>query len=84
MILFTGKVPPGQNFTTENEAIASALKNRFHAIKEHVFNVYYYGILSYEDVSQRKHTTTFCLYIGDITTSNPPSLNICPEFNRMD
>lgn len=83
MILSINEFPSGQNFTTENRTLAEGLKFRFQAIKDGRLHVYYYGVIRYEDVSHRQHSTKFCLFIGDPST-NPPGMNVCPEFNSMD
>jgi len=83
IVLSVGKTPSGQRITDENRKIVESLNANFQAVKDQTLHVYYFGIISYEDINQRPHTTNFCVFIGD-TTSSPPGLNICPEFNKMD
>jgi hypothetical protein len=70
----------GQVISEEESATVKLAISHFDDIQSMKQIVYFYGELSYEDVSDRSHLTQFCVFISD---PDSKSVGICPEFNEL-
>jgi hypothetical protein len=76
-----GVVQPGVKFplnTLPSRGIAT--KEHIDALKSGKWIYYIYGIISYEDVFERKHQTSFCVYL----TPSLDQMLSCGSYNSAD
>jgi hypothetical protein len=71
----------GQIVSPENLQTAKQIEDRLELIKSRTLTMYHYGEITYQDVSGRQHTTTFCIFLANPETKE---LAFCTDFNDIE